>query len=242
MPKPKYEPIYRLIRDEIETGKYAYGDFLPSENTYTEQFDCTRNTVRRALSMLASDGYVLPQHGRGVQVIYRPDENRSIFTIGGIESFAEAIARNQKTVKTRISVFEIITADQKLSLKTGFDVGSELYHIERVRIVDGKALIFDTNYFLKSETEGLTPDIASKSIYYYLENVLHMTITTSRRRVTAEKASRKDIEYLDLESYDFVLVVSGQVFNSKGVMFEFTQSRHRPDQVCFVESAVRQKV
>jgi len=242
MPKAKYEPIYRSIREDIETGKLGYGDFLPSENDYTEQFGCTRNTVRRALSMLTADGFVLPQHGRGVQVIYRPDENRTVFTIGGIESFAEATSRNQKKVVTKIESFKIIEADEKLSLKTGFDIGSELYYIERIRVVDGKALIFDTNIFLKSETEGLSPAIAADSIYRFLENSLHMTITTSRRRVTAEKARSRDKELLDLDTYDFVLVVTGQVFNSKGVMFEYTQSRHRPDQVCFVESAVRQKV
>ena len=90
MPKAKYEPIYRLIREDIETGKLGYGDFLPSENEYADRFGCTRNTVRRALSMLAAEGFVLPQHGRGVQVIYRLEENRAVFTIGGIESFAEA--------------------------------------------------------------------------------------------------------------------------------------------------------
>ena len=242
MPKAKYEPIYRMIREEIESGKYSYGDFLPSENTYTSLFDCTRNTVRRALAMLAAEGFVLPQHGRGVQVIYRRDESQSIFTIGGIESFAEATDRNQKKVKTRINTFQIITADENLSMKTGFDIGSELYYIERVRVVDGMALIFDTNYFLKSETGNITPAIAASSIYHYLEDELHMTITTSRRRITAEKATAKDKQLLDLDSCDFVLVVSGQVFNAKGVMFEYTQSRHRPDQVCFVESAVRQKV
>jgi GntR family trehalose operon transcriptional repressor len=242
MPKARYEPISRSIREDIETGRLGYGDFLPSENDYTEQFGCTRNTVRRALAMLAADGFVLPQHGRGVQVIYRPEENQSVFTIGGIESFAEATSRNQKKVVTRIESFKIIEADEKLSMKTGFDIGSELYYIERVRVVDGKALIFDTNIFLKSETEGLTPAIAGDSIYRYLENDLHMTITTSRRRVTAEKARSRDKELLDLDSYDFVLVVTGQVFNAKGVMFEYTQSRHCPDQVCFVESAVRQKV
>jgi GntR family trehalose operon transcriptional repressor len=242
MPKAKYEPIYRLIREDIETGKLGYGDFLPSENEYADRFGCTRNTVRRALSMLAAEGFVLPQHGRGVQVIYRLEENRAVFTIGGIESFAEASGRNQKKTVTKVESFKIIKADQKMSLKTGFDIESELYYIERIRIVDGKALIFDTNIFLKSETEGLSPAIAADSIYRYLEGELHMTITTSRRRVTAEKARTRDRQLLDLDTYDFVLVVTGQVFNSKGVMFEYTQSRHRPDQVCFVESAVRQKV
>ena len=80
MPTAKYEAIYRAIKRDIETGIYKNGDFLPSENTYTERFGCTRNTIRRALSVLTSEGYLLPQHGRGVQVIYSPQANKSLFT------------------------------------------------------------------------------------------------------------------------------------------------------------------
>ena len=96
MPQSKYEPIYHAIKEDIDNGIYKYGDFLPSENEYTQRFGCTRNTVRRALSLLSTEGYLLPQHGRGVQVIYRPEDSRSLFTIGGIESFAEAAARSSK--------------------------------------------------------------------------------------------------------------------------------------------------
>ena len=242
MPKAKYEQIYHSIRKEITGGTYRFGDYLPSENEYSEKFGCTRNTIRRAVSILTSEGFLLPQHGKGVQVIYQPEKDRSIFTVGGIESFAEANRRNNKKSVTRIDVFREITADSEVNRKTGFPAGSELYYIERVRIIDGRPLIFDTNYFLKSETPGLTPRTASKSIYHYLENTLHMTITASRRRVTAEKADEKDRELLDLGTDDFVLVVRGQVFNSKGTMFEFTESRHCPEDVCFIESAVRQKI
>lgn len=45
MPKAKYESIYHLIRKDITDGKYAFGDYLPSENEYAERFSCTRNTV-----------------------------------------------------------------------------------------------------------------------------------------------------------------------------------------------------
>ena len=242
MARAKYEPIYKTIKDEIESGRYPYRSFLPSENEYALHFHCTRNTVRRALNMLALEGYVLPQHGRGVQVIFRPLDHRSLFSIGGIESFAEAAERNHSTAETDIVVFEEIKADKKMSLRTGFDIGAELYYIERIRKIGNKAVIFDNNIFLKSETKGLTKEIAAVSVYHYLEDELGMNITTSRRTVTAEKATKKDREYLDLEGLDFVLTVTGQVFNSRGVMFEFTQSRHVPDQVCFIESAVRQKV
>ncbi len=242
MPQSKYEPIYHTIKQEIETGLYKYGDFLPSENEYTVRFGCTRNTIRRALSLLTAEGYLLPQHGRGVQVIFRPEDGRSLFTIGGIESFAEAAARSGKKTSTKVVVFKKIEADKKISMQTGFDIGEELYYIERVRYIGRKAVIFDTNMFLVSEAKGLQPSIAADSIYRYLEETLGMTITTSRRRVTAQTATGRDRELLDLEPFDFILSVAGQVFNSRGVMFEYTESRHVPDQVCFIESAVRQKV
>ncbi len=241
MPKAKYEPIYNDIRNQIETGMLKFGDFLPSENEYAQKYDCTRNTIRRALSILTSDGYVLPQHGRGVQVIYQVPEDRSVFTIGGIESFREATQRNQTKISTKVIYFQTVVCDETISRMTGFDVGCELYFIQRVRTLNKKNIIFDTNILLKSEAEGLTKQIAENSIYEYLEGKLGMTITTSRKRITAEKATHTDRALLTLDDLDFVMVVTGQVFNSKGIMFEYTQSRHRPDQVCFVESAVRQK-
>lgn len=242
MPKAKYEDIYRDIKHDIDSGKYQVGEYLPSENVYTRKYGCTRNTVRRALAMLSDQGYVIPQHGKGTQVIMTPQNNRSVFTIGGIESFAEVVDRTGAKIQTDVIDFKEITCDHQLSNQTGFDEGSELYYIERVRILDGRRFIFDTNIFLKSETEGLNREIAGRSIYNYLENDLGMTITTSRRFVTAQRAEARDRELLDLRDYDFVLVVSGQVFNSRGVMFECTQSRHCPDMACFAETAVRRRV
>lgn len=242
MPKAKYEPIYKQIKEDIVNGKYKVGEYLPSENTYADRYACTRNTVRRALGILTNEGYIIPQHGKGVQVIYDPTHIQNIFTVGGIESFDEARKRTNANVQTVVKIFQEIICDEQLSLMTGFDIGSKLYYIERIRIIDQIASIFDTNIFLASEAEGLTPEIAQKSIYNYLENNLHMSITTSRRRVTAEDATPKDEEYLNLDSHHFVLVVTGQVFNSKEIMFEYTQSRHRPDKACFVESATRQSL
>lgn len=241
MPKSKYQDILRDIRSDIESGKYRAGDYLPSENEYAKKYQCTRNTIRRALAVLTEDGYIIPQHGKGVQVIPNEFTNRNVFTVGGIESFAEVSNRTGIPIKTKVLTFEKKICDHTLSNMTGFDEGEELYYIERVRISSGQRIILDTNIFLASETPGLTKEIAEKSVYQYFEGELGMVITTSRRMVTAERANKRDLQTMDLGTYDFVLVVTGQVFNSKGIMFEFTQSRHRPDKACFIETAVRKK-
>ncbi len=41
------------------------------------------------------------------------------------------------------------------------------------------------------------------------------------------------------EDYNCMAVVSSQTYNSDSVMFEYTQSRHRPDYFRFYDNAVR---
>ena len=240
MPKAKYEGIYHSLKKRIEAQDYPYQSLLPSENTLIEEYDCSRNTVRRALAELVADGYVQAMQGRGVRVIYQP-VGKTTFTIGGIETFQETARRNHLRAVTKVTKFETLIADERFAAKSGFSVGDELWSIERVRYLDGKALILDVNYFLKEFVPGLTPQIAANSIYDYIENTLGMQIITSKRRITVEHTTARDEKLLDMDSYDCVAVVVNQTFNASGLLFEYTQSRHQPDYFCFQDIATRKK-
>ena len=240
MPKAKYEGIYHSIKKRIEAQDYPYQSLLPSENTLIEEYACSRNTVRRALAELVADGYVQTMQGRGVRVIYQP-VGKTTFTIGGIETFQETARRNRLRAVTKVTKFETVIADECFAAKSGFSVGDELWSIERVRYLDGKALILDVNYFLKEFVPGLTPEIAANSIYDYIENTLGMQIITSKRHITVEHATVRDEKLLDMDGYDCVAVVVNQTFNSDGMLFEYTQSRHQPDYFCFQDIATRKK-
>lgn len=240
MPKAKFESIYKDLKQKIENGEYPYQELLPSENTMVDIYSSSRNTIRRAVLELAEQGYVQSLHGKGVRVIYQPVDQAD-FTLGGIESFKESAERNHRKTSTKVIQFTEITADAQVSANTGFAVGSELYYIQRVRYLEDKALILDINMFLKSLVPGLTKKIAEKSIYEYIENELGMAIVTSKRKMTVERATEIDEKYLELNDYNCLAVISGQTFNSDGIMFEFTQSRHRPDYFCFQDTATRKR-
>ena len=240
MPKTKYEDIYRSIKKRIEAQDYPYQSLLPSENTFVEQFSCSRNTVRRAVAGLIAEGYVQPMQGRGVRVIYQP-AGKTTFLVGGIETFQETAHRNNLHATTKVVRFEAITADEALAAKSGFAIGEELWVVNRVRYLDNKALIFDINYFLRDLVPGLTEQLAAQSIYNYIENTLGMQIVTSKRRITVERTTALDEKWLDMDGYDCVAVVNGQTFNAAGQLFEYTQSRHQPDYFCFQDTAIRKR-
>lgn len=62
---------------------------------------------------------------------------------------------------------------------------------------------------------------------------------TIKRKMTVERVTEIDEKYLELNDYNCLAVVTGQTFNADGVMFEYTQSRHRPDYFCFQDTATR---
>lgn len=240
MPKAIYEEIYRDLKHKIENDTFAYQELLPSENTLIQTYGCSRNTLRRAVSLLVTDGYVQTMQGKGVRNIYQPTA-QTAFTIGEIESFQESAVRNGHQPFTQVLLFTEYTINENQALYTGFSAGTEVYYIQRLHYLDEKPLILNHNYFLKEAVPGLTKEIAGNSIYKYLEQTLHMTIVNSKRIMTVEKMTQIDEKYLHMnaEDYNCMAVVSSQTYNSDGVMFEYTQSRHRPDYFRFYDNAVR---
>lgn len=240
MPGAKYHTIYEDLKKKIETHEYEFQTLLPSEAQLTVQYGCSRNTVRRAIKELADQGYVQSVHGKGVQIIFqRPDQAE--FLLSGIESLKEAVARNKRDYVTKVICFAELTVDERMEKRTSFPVGTEVYYVQRVRYIDGEALIIDHNYFRRDIVRGLTRDIAEKSVYEYMEGTLGENIVTTKRKLTVERNTELDATYLKLRDYNCMAVVSSHTFNGEGVMFEYTQSRHRPDRFVFYDQAQRVK-
>lgn len=239
--KARYDAIYRDIRESIENGTYPYQVFLPSEAELTATYGCSHNTLRRALGLLRDQGYVQPVHGKGVRVIYQEPE-RTTFTVGGIESFHEAEERIRLDAQTEVVALEQITATPEISFRTGFEEGTELTSIVRVRRIGGEALILDVNLFRASSIPGITEEVARDSVYEYAEKDLGVSIAMSKRAITVERATARDRELLDLGDIDYLAVITSQTFDAQGILIECTQSRHRPDHFCFRDTAVRHRV
>ena len=111
MPKAKYDQIYRDLKSKIETGEYEFQELLPSENQLVLSYECSRNTVRRAISALIIDGYVQSMQGKGVRIIYQ-NTIQTAFTLGTIETFKESALRNHQKARTKVIFFSELTVDE----------------------------------------------------------------------------------------------------------------------------------
>ena len=136
------------------------------------------------------------------------------------------------------NIFEDIYKDLKTKIETGIYPSQSMIpsHFE------GRTEVVFFDHFLKDAVRGLDREIASNSIYEYLEGVLGMKIMTSKRRVKVELADDCDKKFLELGEFNCVAVVSSRTYNSEGIQFEYTQSRHHPDFFCFEDTATRKSI
>lgn len=62
---PKYQSIADSLRQEIESGQYSNRQLLPTEQLLCQRFQISRQTVRRALSLLEDEGLITRRQGSG---------------------------------------------------------------------------------------------------------------------------------------------------------------------------------
>lgn len=236
MPKIKFDQIYDTLKYNIIHQKYP-GNMLPREVELAEEFQCSRNTIHRAIACLNNEGYVQSIKGKGTLILQAvPDQEERFYL--DLRSFGSTAAITQyhaAEVTTSVLSFREIAIDKKLSGLTGFEEGAEAYHLRRLRYLDNRPLLLDVNYFRKDMVTGLNVQKAQHSIYDYIENTLHKKIMAARRIVRIRKAGEMDREYLDLGEYDCIGVIYNYVYNDDGRLFEYTESHFVPDNFGFSE-------
>ena len=238
MAQPKYDVIFQELRKRIEAGSIGFQELLPSENTLAREFVCTRNTVRKAIALLVTQGFVQTMQGRGAQVIYRRHP-ASVFMVGGIESMREAAERNRIPVSTHMISLDRTTVDADLASRSGMSQGARVTVVRRLRLLDGVPLIVDTSCFLSAVVPDLTQEIVESSVYAYLEHELGVNVASATRTMTVERASDEDRQFLHLAGMDCVAVITSTTFDSSGTLFEYTSSRHSPVHFEFQAAAHR---
>lgn len=73
---PRYLQIADLMRQRIVRGQWVKGEKLPSLEALVGEFGVARVTVRQAVDLLARDGLVSPQQGRGTFVTAQPPRSQ----------------------------------------------------------------------------------------------------------------------------------------------------------------------
>jgi GntR family transcriptional regulator len=67
-----FREIARALRNEILSGRYPTASILPAVPVLAEQYGASSSLVNRAIQVLAAEGMVRPEQGRGTKVTWMP--------------------------------------------------------------------------------------------------------------------------------------------------------------------------
>lgn len=233
----KYKKVYQDIKEKIQQGEWKTGQGLPTENELMELYSFSKDTIRKALSMLEMDGYIQKRQGKN-SIVLEHGLMREQY-VSEIKTASELNRSSHHQVETQLTALYIIQGEEKVMETFGVDDKVDFYRVGRVRVIDGERLEYDIAYFDRRIVPYLSKEIAESSIYRYLEQDLGLQISHSRREITFRYATDEEKMLLDLADYDMVVSVTSTTYLADGRPFQYGTITYRPDKVSFISMAKR---
>lgn len=227
-----YKKIYEDIKEKIESNKLKVGENIPSESQLQIKYKCSRDTVRKATSLLEQNNYIEKSRGRQATVKLR---NKYTFPTSKIESFKELNIRDGLKAKTKVVTLEYgFTGDPDFSNEF-----KNCVKLVRVRSMEGEKNVLDIDYLDGDMVPGLTKKICENSIYEFIETKLGVEIGYAKKIVTVEKPTSLDMEILGVDEDDLLVNIESYTFTKDGKLFQSTISKHRFNKFRFEAYATR---
>ncbi|GJM47950.1 GntR family transcriptional regulator [Weissella soli] len=221
----KYELVANDIKAKIISGYYAKGSILPDQKTLAEDFAVSKITIKNALDNLANAGFVLKTSGFGTVVIgpstLITDKDAPASNFEGLTDQAGAERVASKVIKFDL---EFPSAE----VKTHLNINDEepVYHIIRLRLLDGDPFIIENTYMPVALVPGLSQSVLESSIYTYIHDTLHLKFAGISRNIQARQADELDMRYLNVSKNSAILEIEQIVWLVNGKPIEYSTSRN----------------
>lgn len=206
----QYFRVYQEIKDKIEQGNIKPGEKLPIEKELQDEFQVSRDTVRKALAKLEQEGFIDRKSAVGTFV----KQDKSDYELSYLKSFTEQMKSRGIEPSSEL---------ERIELKTGIrnDIREQLqlnedercYIICRIRKGDGKPMAYETTYIPYKRCPDIHKYLDDQSsLYEIYENVYHLKIGYGIIRLESEMPSSKLQEKLNISKDSSMLFMKCSAF------------------------------
>jgi len=192
-----YLGVYNDIREKIRDEKYQIGSLLPPEAALCEMYSVSRTTVRNAIRLLESEGYVKAQQGYGTEVL----DFRTIQKLNYISSVTKTLEAKGYTVSTKSMLIDTIKPDERLAHELKIPEQTDVVRVQRLQLANKKPIAYITDYIVASLVAGIEKDVDKfVSLYRHIEKNYGITITSAVDTIKAQTADFMLSELLGIVS------------------------------------------
>ncbi|MCS7240666.1 MAG: GntR family transcriptional regulator [Candidatus Bipolaricaulota bacterium] len=234
-PVPLYYQLKEIFRSWIIAGRFNSGERFPSESALQKHFQVSRMTIRRALTELVNEGFLIRERGRGSFVV-RP---RVQSQLRRLTSFTEDMQLRGLRADSKFLDFCCVR-DAEAARKMGVAEDEELVQIRRLRLVEGEPVALQNAYV----RHALCPGIVEKgliegSLYKTIEDGYGLKLGRALQTVEAKPADEYEAGLLGIGVGQPVLILERLTYLANGEPVEYVRSSFRGDRYRFVIELVR---
>ena len=244
----KYEKVYQDIKEKIKNGELKPGDFLKKEDDLAEEYNFSKLTVRKALSMLETEGHI--QKVKGKKSIILEKKNLENISLTSIQTTQELNKIQNLHLENELISLYIVQGVKELMDKFQVSENADFYKVVRTTSLNGEVLNYSTSlngevlnystsFFDRRIVPFLNEEIAKNSIYEYLEKDLKLKIAYSRREIKFRKITSEEQKYFKLKDINMVVVIETHAYLSNGTLFQYETIIHHPEKFTFTAIAKR---
>lgn len=225
--QPKYEFVAKTLEKEIIERKYNLDKKLPTEEELMKTFQVSKNTIRKAIDVLVTNGYVYRVQGSGVFL-------REFFNNGYVNVMnMTGLTKNFSSEKVTSQVIElsIIEPNEELIEKLNCLPTTKIYYVKRIRYLDGEPIEIEESYYNKDIVVYLNKEICLGSIFKYITEDLKLNIGFANRVISCEKLTEEDATLLNLNKDDPSLKLENIVYLGNGKAFDYSIEKYNYSKI-----------
>ena len=229
-----YSKIYRYILDKIKSGELKDGDTVPKEMDLSKQFSVSRPTVRQALGMLVSDGYVSRVRGKG-SFVTKPKVMQGYTRF--IESYNDEMKKKGLVPMTKVLEVSVKYPEEHIRKQLELDENEKVVQLKRLRYIvennSPKPMILTTVYFpLSLMPQFFEYDFETASFYDALgKNGVKISRVT--RLMEVKLMTRKMAQMFSLADSAPCHYISSVGYDEGGKPCEYSENYYPADRNTF---------
>jgi len=215
--------------------KNADGGRLPPERELSERFEVARETLRRCLRELESEGLLERKQGAGTFVSSQP-----VVKQPQLISFSEDMRSRGFTPSSELLSSRSLAAGAKLAQKLKVVPGSPVFEIRRLRMANDEPMALETVYLAQARLPGFDATaLSSGSLYELLDQRYGVQIRSANQQLQATVLNEEEAALLEVPAFSPSLLVERVTLSGNGEVVEYGKSLYRADRYRFELNVVR---
>ncbi|MEJ2244875.1 MAG: GntR family transcriptional regulator [Acidobacteriota bacterium] len=229
---PFYIQVAATIRRRILADEYGHGEILPSSEQLEKEFSVSAITVRKALEILARQGYILRRRGIGTTVS-KPGSEVITFELGGtFRRFIDSLEK--ELLGSEVLDLTVGSCPTHVRKMLSLNKKQRVFCVKKIRRYAGVPIGYYLHYSEARLCKGITRKKVETNLFLELfEQASKLKLTRMEESI---RAAITDIDLSKILKTEFgspLFFIENVFFDSRNRPATLTHIYHRGDMCSY---------